>query len=263
MRLLLALTVGSLLLACPERAAPERGVQLVYRKPEGSTESVRAVIDRRLAQLKIKASLREDDRTLTVLIPDGVDAAQLKPVFLRSGKLEFCPEDETLATQWCARTWPTSIELDRGPRTCGLKAPSREVLDLALGDAGVPISYGAEGSRAVAWATYPSGCISPRVVCAEVHEGKGPPALSLEFDRAGGREFATLTEKAVGTRMLISFEGQVQSAPIVMASITGGRAMITVGSGEDLRLLAALLVGGSLPELTLEKEGRYGPPSLR
>jgi len=263
MRVLLAVALGFFFLACPDRAAPERGVQLIYRKPEGSTESVRAVIDRRLAQLKIKASLREDDRTLTVLIPEGVDAAQLKPALFRSGKLEFCPEDETLATQWCARTWPTSIEVDRGPRTCGLKAPSREVLDLALGDAGVPVAYGTEGRRALAWVTYPTGCISPRVVSAEGHERKGPPTLSLEFDRAGGREFAAFTEKAVGTRMLISFEGQVQSAPIVMTSITGGRAMITVGSGEDLRLLAALLVGGALPELTLEKEGRYGPPSLR
>jgi preprotein translocase subunit SecD len=261
---LITTTLACVLCACPDQTPVERGLQLVYRKPEGA-DSIRAVVDRRLAQLKLRASLREDDRTLTVLVPESVNPKRIKALLARSGKLEFCPEDEVLATGWCGRAWPTGVELDRGPRTCGIKAESRQVLDDALGDGGLPVAFGAEGKRAAAWVTYPAGCISPRVVTADVHDGSGAPlSLVLEFDRAGARDFGALTQKAIGTRLLISLEGTVQASPIVMNAITGGRATLSVDdASQDVRLLAAVLVGGPLPELTLEKEAPYGPPSLR
>jgi preprotein translocase subunit SecD len=88
----------------------------------------------------------------------------------------------------------------------------------------------------------------------------------LEFDRASGRDFAALTTALVGKKLLIRLNGVVVSAPVVNEAITGGKAMLTgsaAQSREELELLAASLVGGPLPGLVLEKEGTWGPPSLR
>ncbi len=249
--------------ACPERQAIERGVQLTYRKPE-SAEPVRATVDRRLAHLKLKAALHEDDHTLTVRVPDGGDLVRIKALLARTGRLAFCPEDESIAAQWCRTEWHAPVETDRASTTCALAAPTRKDLETALGDAGIPLAYGTDRERAVVYVVHESECLTPRIVGAEVRPtSDGRPMLMVDFDRQGGRDFAKLTLNTVGHRLLISVEDVVTSAPVVMEAISGGRAMITSGGGEDLELLGALFVGGALPALTLEKEARYGPPSLR
>ena len=65
--------------------------------------------------------------------------------------------------------------------------------------------------------------------------------------------------------MIIKLDDEVGSAPIVMEPITGGKAMLMTGAKdpESMEMLAASLVGGALPELVLEKEGTWGPPSLK
>ncbi len=243
--------------ACPERTVPERGVQLLYRK--ATTDSVRTVVDRRLAQLKLKANLHEDDSTLSVRVPEGGDLGPIKSLLARSGHLEFCPEDETIAEPWCARAWAPPVTTNRGDTTCALLAPTRAQLELALGDAGVPLAFGTDGDQATVYALREDRCLTPRVVNAEPK----PSGLMLEFDRPTGRAFAELTKDTVGHRLIIRLEGVVTSAPVVREPITGGRAMITSTPKDDLPVLGALLVGGTLPALTLEKEAPYGPPSLR
>lgn len=254
MRLLLLCCLT--LCACPERKFPDRGVQLVYRKP--SPEPVRATVDRRLARLKLKAQLQEDDQRLTVRLAEGADTSRLKALLATRARLDFCPEDEPIATTWCKAGGPR-VEVDRADRTCALKGTTHADVVEALGDAGVPVAWSQDGLEA--WALRESRCLAPRVVSAEPREG----SMLLEFDRASAAEFSTLTGETRGLRLVIRYEGVVQLAPVVKEAITGGRATITIppGAATDLELLSAMLVGGPLPELTLEKEGAWGPPSLR
>jgi hypothetical protein len=79
------------------------------------------------------------------------------------------------------------------------------------------------------------------------------PIVLLDFDRAGGQKFATLTARIVGEKLAIVVNGEVKSAPIINGRISGGRASITMG-GSDPRqqeherdLLVATLRGAGLP----------------
>lgn len=246
-----------LLTACPARQPPERGLQLVYKKPNSTP--LRSTVDRRLAKLKLKARLKEDDTTLTVRLPEDTDPSRIKALFAQRAQLEFCSEDLTVAERWCGAQWPAGITVDASGKACSLVAPSKKELESALADAGVEFAFGTSGKQAYSV----SRCVSPRIVAAEAHpEEKN---VSLEFDRAGAKQFAAITTETVGKRLLIRLDGEVGSAPVVMEPITGGKAMLTAGTHapEELELLAAALVGGALPELLLESESRFGPPSLK
>ena len=243
--------------ACPARTVPERGVQLVYRK--AATASVRSVVDRRLAQLQLRANLQEDEGTLTVRVPEGSDLSRIKSLFSQGGKLEFCGEDLALAARWCDETWPKGITPERANTTCMLRADTRDALQQALPDAGSEVTFAEQPPGAYRVAT----CASPRIVSAEVHGS--PPNITLEFDRAGGKAFAELTRSAVGRRLIIRLDGVVQSAPVVREPIAGGKTMLTFGQLdlEALDVLAASLAGGELPAMKLEREGTWGPPRFK
>lgn len=256
-RMIWRLSLLLLLTACPERRPPERGLQLVYKKPNATP--LRATVDRRLAQLKLKANLSEDDSTLTVRLAEGADVSRVKALFAQRAKLEFCAEDSTVAERWCGEQWPAGISVDSAGRACSLVAPSKKDLETALADAGVELAWGTSGKQAYSV----SRCVSPRIVAAEPHaDAKN---VSLEFDRAGAKQFAQLTTETVGKRLLIKLDGEVGSAPVVMEPITGGKAMLMTGALDPVALetLAASLVGGALPALLLEKESTWGPPSLK
>ncbi|MDP3154718.1 MAG: hypothetical protein Q8N23_18715 [Archangium sp.] len=253
------LPLALLLIGCPERREPERGLQLVYKKP--NAVPLRAAVDRRLAQLKLRANLSEDDHTLTVRVPEGGDLSRIKALFAQRGHLEFCPENATVAGKWCDEQWPAGVVVDSVGKTCSLLAADRSALEAALPDAGAEFAWGTSGGQASAFSI--TSCLSPRIVAAEV--AKGQPGLMLDFDRAGARDFAALTSTTVGRRLIVRLDGVVASAPVVMEAITGGRAVLTTGEQqrEDWEVLAAALVGGALPELELLREERWGPPSLR
>jgi len=97
------------------------------------------------------------------------------------------------------------------------------------------------------------------------------PQVAVAFDAAGVRQFADLTAKLVKRRLAIAVDGRVYAAPVVHERITGGRAVISLGtSGGRDRLqaqaeaLAAVLEGGKLPvALEFASERSYGTPRKR
>jgi preprotein translocase subunit SecD len=80
------------------------------------------------------------------------------------------------------------------------------------------------------------------------------PQVQLRFNADGSELFAALTKQIKGKRMAIVLDGAVMSAPVVMESITGGRALLSLGGEadlatrrEDVLALTRSLTGGRLP----------------
>ena len=95
----------------------------------------------------------------------------------------------------------------------------------------------------------------------------GKPYVSLEFNQAGGRIFADLTEANVQRRMAIQLDDKVNSAPVIQERIPGGSARITLGGYEaynklfeDAQDLVVVLRAGALPApLKPVTESTVGP----
>lgn len=87
------------------------------------------------------------------------------------------------------------------------------------------------------------------------------PAVGLQFNSAGAKKFADITEKKVGKRLAIVLDGKVQSAPRIKEAIPSGEAVITgrfsVEAAQDLALI--LRVGALPAPMYVEEERTVGP----
>lgn len=250
------------LAACPSLKTPERGVVLEFSIPENTTE-VRPTVERRLAQLGLRAKLADDAKRLTVRLPgtpSADDVERVKRLVTTPARLEFCiaSTSEALCGQPGAQTEP-------GQRHCFFEGAAADAMKRA--DAGISerLVLGHDGSNpAVRTFLVNERCITPRVLEAAVV--KESFAVSATLDGPGANDFAQLTKKAVKQRVLIIIDDEVQLAPVVQEPITQGRLMITLaGRREEQALLELthLLAGGPLPAgISLVAEGTYGPPAL-
>jgi len=88
------------------------------------------------------------------------------------------------------------------------------------------------------------------------------PCVMIELSSEGARRFEDATRAHVGRKLAIVIDGMIQSAPIVVEAIPGGRAIITVGGRPvedalaEANALAASLASGAL-------ESRWSLASLR
>jgi preprotein translocase subunit SecD len=89
------------------------------------------------------------------------------------------------------------------------------------------------------------------------------PYVSVEFNTAGARAFADLTERNVNRRLAITLDGNVHSAPVIREKIPSGQAQITGGfTTEEATDLAIVLRAGALPAPVKILEERSVGPSL-
>lgn len=106
------------------------------------------------------------------------------------------------------------------------------------------------------------------VEAARLVEGaraEGPQVVEIILEPAAARRFAAITAKSIGEKIAIVVDGEVRSAPVVMARIEGGRLALTMaGSPEDQRRAAIVLVNalehGVLPKLELVERRRLPTP---
>lgn len=88
--------------------------------------------------------------------------------------------------------------------------------------------------------------------------------VTLEFNAAGTKKFADLTNRLVGKPMAIFFNGEMQSAPVIQQPILGGNAQITGGEGgfkfDEAKNMVDLLNAGALPiPAKIIEENSIGP----
>jgi preprotein translocase subunit SecD len=96
-----------------------------------------------------------------------------------------------------------------------------------------------------------------------IDQNTSEPYVSLEFNAAGARAFAEITEQNVGKRLAIILDGNVHSAPVIREKIPSGQAQITGGfTTEDATDLAIVLRAGALPAPVQALEERTVGPSL-
>ncbi len=71
------------------------------------------------------------------------------------------------------------------------------------------------------------------------------PEIQIVFTGRGGKRFAEVTRQYAGQRLAVVVDGNVISAPKVMAEISGGKAVISGSfSEEEAKQLARRLSGG-------------------
>lgn len=90
-------------------------------------------------------------------------------------------------------------------------------------------------------------------VSVQRNDQSGQHEVMVVFDSAGARRFADLTARSVGRKLAIVLDGRIESAPVITGAITGGKAVITMGTAvagdaeEEARELAEILRAGALP----------------
>ncbi len=96
-----------------------------------------------------------------------------------------------------------------------------------------------------------------------IDQNTSEPYVSVEFNPAGGKAFADLTDANVGKRLAIVLDGNVHSAPVIRERIPSGRAQITGGfTTQEATDLAIVLRAGALPAPVNVLEERTVGPSL-
>ncbi len=100
----------------------------------------------------------------------------------------------------------------------------------------------------------------------EIDPQQNEPYVSMEFKPQGAIRFEKVTGDNIGKNMAIILDGNVYSAPNIRSKIGGGRAQITLGSGnfnnsmKEAKDLALVLRAGALPvQLDFLEQRTIGP----
>jgi preprotein translocase subunit SecD len=95
----------------------------------------------------------------------------------------------------------------------------------------------------------------------QAYDQDGVPVVTITFNTAGGRRFATTTRDNVGKPFAIILDDRVISAPNINEPILGGNAQIAGNfTVESANQLAVALRSGKLPvELKIVEERTVGP----
>lgn len=86
------------------------------------------------------------------------------------------------------------------------------------------------------------------------------PELQIVLNERGADKLTALTKENLKKRVAIVLEGEIVTAPVVMTPITGGKISISVGSAEEVRMMAEKIKKAiGLPEnakgLTSDRSG--------
>jgi preprotein translocase subunit SecD len=188
---------------------------------------------------------QQGDNRILVQLPGVQDPARAKALIGKTALLEFTGVDE--------RTDPESA-LRAGP------PPGTEILYQRR------IDKQTREERKTPFLVQKKASITGADVATarvSIDQNTSEPYVSVDFNAAGARAFAELTEANVGRRLAIVLDGNVHSAPQIRERIPSGHAQITGGfTTEEATDLAIVLRAGALPAPVQVLEERTVGPSL-
>ena len=261
MRLRFLLSLLLALAGCKKTdVAPASGVLLVY---SGAAESDVATVDKRLAALELKGAARFANGKLEVRV-EGDQASSVKRSLATGGRLELFGVDDSLSKRLCIIAHPDDVKLEKetlrdGTVTCFFSGPPASVRTAAERTLGAALRLQQlPDGTARSFAIYqPAFLTGTSLVEAKLRKSASGAGVSLAFDQTGTRLLAEHTEKLIDMRLAIVFDDLVESAPTVIETIPGGRALLSVPNEDDAKAIAGALQGGALPTLKLETEKTY------
>jgi preprotein translocase subunit SecD len=189
-------------------------VELVLKVEGAAPEIVLPVLQARARSTRLRGLRVEakPDGTIVVGVPANADVAQIKPLLLRPGRLEFADV------------------VENGD------APGRRLKKLTSNEDVIVASE--------------SGMSGDLVLSAsqQFDENTFRPSVNITLKPEAKREFAELTRNRIGKSIAVILDGEVIIAPRVVTPIEGGQLIIQgdLTTGDAVRI-AGLLTSGVLP----------------
>jgi preprotein translocase subunit SecD len=211
----------------------EAGIQTAIDQAlETATDVVRRRIDPE--GTKEVTVIRQGANRILVQVPGLQDPAGLKALLGQTAKLDFKLVDLTATAE--------QIAAGRAP-------VGSQILPYTEGGGGIAVKR-----RAMVTG-------DQLVNAQQAYDQDGVPVVTITFNTAGGRRFATTTRDNVGKPFAIILDDRVISAPNINEPILGGSAQIAGNfTVESANQLAVALRSGKLPvELKVIEERTVGP----
>lgn len=232
---------------------------VVSSRPDGSIAVELAAADAEKAPEVVRALLQRGALALHVVDSGAAEMQKLHAELSRRGSAQVLPETDN----WLDHKNQQHTDYY-------VKAATREAVAAAFD--GVVVADRTVGfERVVAggvehWRSYwletPAILTNDAIADTEVavNETTGQPEVVIELVPDAATRFAEATAKNLGKKIAIVIDGEVRTAPIVMAKIEGGRISLAMGMGDpkeaqaEAAALAWALENGPMPALKLRRE---------
>jgi len=221
-----------------DRITLEQTEAAVRDATQQAMDVARDLIDRRInATGTLEPTIiRQGSNRVVVQVPGVQDPEALKQLIGRTARLEFKLVDSNVT--------PEQLASGRAP----------------VGSQILPYPEGGEGARI---AVQRRAIITGDQIAdaRQDFNEEGLPSVTIQFDSAGSRRFARVTQENVGRPFAIILDNSVISAPSIREPILGGSASISGSfTVETANQLAISLKSGRLPvDLTVVEERTIGP----
>ncbi|HAZ14515.1 MAG: protein-export membrane protein SecD [Bdellovibrionales bacterium GWA2_49_15] len=271
------------------RMTEEKGTELFY----GLTKVIRTQVEEQSVTKSIEVIRNRIDEfgvtepeilaqgkdRIVVALPGVKDIERAKELIGKTAKLEFrIVNDEVPPAkiqEWLEKVKASGLEFKKGESWSKYVVAVNEKLKADL-----PKDFELAFERKVNKTTNEVTLLVPMLVDAvprltgdelqdagvQIDQQKNEPYVSLEFKSLGAKLFEEITGGNVGKRMAVMLDGNIYTAPNIQTKIGGGRAQITLGSGnfnslmQQARDIALVLRAGALPvQLDFQEQRSVGP----
>jgi preprotein translocase subunit SecD len=209
-----------------------------------------------------EGSLPEGLEFRTENAPVGKDAeGETRTKVVTYALLPKLPKETTAQTLQRMREWASTLDVP-ADREIGFQVERRVVDEATMKEEESGVRTYFLKSRAEI-----TGDMIREAVAQPDQQGSGGGwHVGITFTDAGGRIFEQITGANIKRRFAIILDGRINSAPVIQSRIAGGRAQITMGSGDpeaqlnDSKRLELVLRSGALPApISPSNEQRIGP----
>ena len=214
----------------PAPVASATSTAVFNAQPGTTPEQLQAAVDvlnKRLQTLGVDAVARRDTGIIIVDLPASADLARITALLSQLGYLELV---DFSSVQYSSEYTDKLIWTTGQAARMGAMQPVSAQLDPQTGQ---PFETVIDGTM---------------VTEATASENNGQWLIQVTFTEAGSAVLAQYTHDHIGKALAIVIDGQVISAPIIQAEISGGQAVIQGSFTEQqARDLAAQIGAGPLP----------------